>query len=132
METVGRVDRTFLFLNTLLLLVVSFIPFPTRLVAEYLQKSGERAAVYAYDATLLLMALGFNALWTYARRNRRLIGESVPEGALRAITWAFRPGVPLYVLVLGIAIWSPVTSVVLTLVLAAFYLPSAALFDRSR
>ena len=132
METVGRVDRTFMFVNTLLLLVVSFIPFPTRLVAEYLDKAGggERAAVYAYDATLLLMALGFNVLWTYARRNRRLIGENVSEGAIRAITWAFRPGVPLYVLVLGVAIWSPLTSVILTLVLAAFYLPSAALFGR--
>ncbi len=133
METVDRVDRAFMFINTLLLLVVSFIPFPTRLVAEYLEKSGggERAAVYAYDATLMLMALSFNALWTYARRNRRLIGENVPESTIRAITMAFRPGVPLYVLVLAVAIWSPLTSVILTLVLAAFYLPSAALFNRS-
>jgi len=131
METIARADRTFMFINTLLLLVVSFIPFPTRLVAEYLEKkSGEGAAVYAYDATLLLMALAFNALWTYARNNRRLIGENVPERTLKAITWAFRPGVPLYLLVLVLAIWSPLSSVVVTLVLAAFYLPSAALFDR--
>jgi uncharacterized membrane protein len=131
METVGRVDRTFLFVNTLLLLVVSFLPFPTRLVAEFLQDtpSNERVAVFAYDATLLLMAIAFNVLWTYARHNRRLIGEDVPESRIRAITWAFRPGVPLYVLVLVVAIWSPLTSVVLTLVLAAFYLPSAALFE---
>ena len=39
METIARVDRTFLFINTLLLLVVAFIPFPTRLVAQYLRKS---------------------------------------------------------------------------------------------
>jgi uncharacterized membrane protein len=130
MQTIGRADRTFLFINTLLLLVVSFIPFPTRLVAAYLQDPGnERAAVFAYDVTLLLMAISFNVLWTYARRNRRLIGEDVPESTIRAITWAFRPGVPLYVLVLVVAIWSPLTSVVLTLVLAAFYLPSAALFE---
>ena len=38
METIERVDRTFLFINTLLLLVVAFIPFPTRLVAHYLAK----------------------------------------------------------------------------------------------
>src|SRR5437868_10753670 len=49
---VGRVDRPFLFINTLLMLVVAFIPFPTKLVAVYLQKPGERPAVYAYAATL--------------------------------------------------------------------------------
>ena len=47
-ETIGRVDRTLMFLNILLLLVVSFIPFPTRLVAENLQRtpaSGRRLRV---------------------------------------------------------------------------------------
>src|SRR4051812_12093172 len=44
---IARVDRPFLFINTLLLLVVSFIPFPTKLVAQYLQKPGEESAVLA-------------------------------------------------------------------------------------
>ena len=57
METIVRVDRTFLFINTLLLLVVAFIPFPTRLVAHYLGKPDEQDAVYAYGVTLLLMAI---------------------------------------------------------------------------
>ncbi|MHB8469434.1 MAG: hypothetical protein ACYDCH_06730 [Gaiellaceae bacterium] len=51
------------------------------------------------------------------------------DGALRAVDRAFDPGVPSYALVLGPAFWSPLASVVLTLVLAAFYLPSAALFS---
>jgi uncharacterized membrane protein len=71
---IARVDRPFLFINTLLLLVVSFIPFPTKLVAQYLQKPGEESAVLAYSATLLLMAVLYNVWWHYARRNRRLTG----------------------------------------------------------
>src|SRR5579871_948889 len=59
METIGRVDRTFLFINALVLLVVAFIPFPTRLVAEALG----RPAAYTYGGTLLLMAGMFNVLW---------------------------------------------------------------------
>ena len=39
-ETIARVDRPFLFINLLLLLTVSFLPFPTRLVADYLQTAG--------------------------------------------------------------------------------------------
>ena len=64
METIERIDRTFLFITALLLLVVAFIPFPTKLVAQFLESSNERAAVYAYGTTLLLMAIVFNVLWT--------------------------------------------------------------------
>ena len=49
---------------------------------------------------------------------------------MRAITRAFNPGVPMYGITFLIAFWSPVASVALTFAIAAFYLPSAALFDR--
>ena len=131
LETVGRADRTLMFLNILLLLTIAFLPFPTRLVAEYLQKPGEQTAVYAYDATFVLMAILYNVWWRYARSGRRLIREGVPDRALRAIDRAFTPGVPMYVAAFLIAIWSPLASVVFTLAIAAFYLPSAALFNRA-
>jgi uncharacterized membrane protein len=127
-ETMARADRPLMFLNLLLLLTVAFLPFPTKLVAQYLQQAGERPAVYAYDSTFLLMAIVYNAWWRYARTRRRLIGEHVPDSALRAIDRAFDPGVPMYALILVVAFVSPLGSVILTLAVAAFYLPSAALF----
>jgi uncharacterized membrane protein len=129
-ETVARVDRTFLFLNLLLLMTVSFLPFPTRLVAQYLQRPGEQTAVYAYAATFVVMAIVYNAWWRYASTGRRLIGENVPELRIKAITQAFNPGVPIYALTLLVAVFSPLASVFLTFAIAAFYLPSAALFER--
>jgi uncharacterized membrane protein len=130
-ETLGRVDRTLLFVNLLLLLTVAFLPFPTSLVASYLQKSGEQAAVYVYDGTFVVMSVIYNGWWRYASHNRRLIGEKVPQASVQAITRAFAPGVPMYVFVLLVAIVSPLLSVILTFLVAAFYLPSAALFSRS-
>lgn len=130
-ETIARADRTLLFLNVLLLVTVAFLPFPTRLVAEYLQRPGERPAVYAYDATFVLMATIYNLWWRYASTGRRLIGAAVPDEAVRAITRAFAPGVPMYGAVFLVAVWSPLASVALTFAVAAFYLPSAALFGRS-
>jgi uncharacterized membrane protein len=132
-HTVGlmrRVDRTFLFLNLLLLLVVAFIPFPTKLVADYLQKPGERAATLAYAITLLLMAVLFNIWWHYARGGRRLIRDEVAEKELRSVDRAFDPGVPAYAIVVGLVFVSPLAALLVTLALAVFYLPSAALFDR--
>jgi uncharacterized membrane protein len=69
-QTFARADRTLMFLNLLLLLVVGFLPFPTRLVAQYLQQPGEQTAVFAYDATFVVMAIVYNAWWGYASAGR--------------------------------------------------------------
>jgi uncharacterized membrane protein len=127
---IGRADRTMLFLNNLLLLTIAFLPFPTKLVGDYLRRDGERAATLAYASTLLVMAVLHQVWWQYARRNRRLIAETTPDSALRAVDRAYLPGVPLYATTFLVALWSPLASVALTFAIAAFYLPSAALFDR--
>jgi Predicted integral membrane protein len=95
-QTIARSDRTFLFLNLLLLLTVGFPPFPTKLVAQYLQQPGEQAAAYAYAATFVVMSIVYNSWWRYASTGRRLISESVPDSTVRAISRAFNPGVPMY------------------------------------
>lgn len=126
---IGRTDRTMLFLNNLLLLTVAFLPFPTKLVGDFLRSGEERAATLAYAATLLVMAILHQAWWQYARRNRRLIADGVPDSALSAVDRAYLPGVPMYGSVLILALFSPLAAVFLTFAIAAFYLPSAALFD---
>jgi uncharacterized membrane protein len=125
----ARVDRTFLFINILLLLTVAFLPFPTRLVADDLRHGGEEAAVLVYTATFVLMSVIYNAWWRYASGGRRLIADDVPDSALRAISRAFNPGVPMYTVAFVVAFFSPLAAVFITFAIAAFYLPSAALFD---
>jgi hypothetical protein len=106
------------------------LPFPTKLVGDYLRHDGERAAVLAYSATLVVMAVLHQVWWRYARHNRRLIADGVPDSALRAVDRAYAPGVPMYGAVFVLAFFSPLAAVVATFAIAAFYLPSAALFDR--
>ena len=53
-EYLERTDAAFVRLNLLLLLVVSFLPFPTRLLADYIgQDNPERVAVTFYGISLL-------------------------------------------------------------------------------
>jgi uncharacterized membrane protein len=131
MACMARVNRTMLFINIVFLMVVAFIPFPTKLVADHLQRSGEHAAVYAYVITLIAMSVLYNVWWRYARHDRRLIAESVPQSRVDAISRAFDPGAALYLIVLVVAFFSPLASVILTLILAAFYIPAGALFERA-
>lgn len=132
METIARVDRTFLFINLLLLLVVAFIPFPTKLVAEYLDgaSADERTAVYAYGATLFLMAVVFNVLWAYARSGRRLIRDDFAQSKIRAVTQAAFVGIPMTALVVVLATWTPLGGMIFAFAISAFYLPGVMLFDR--
>src|SRR3954451_17718953 len=110
----GRVDRTMLFLNNLLLLTLAFMPFPTKLVGDYLNKPGEQAAVLAYSGTLVVMAAVHQVWWQYARRGRRLIAERTSDAALRGVALASGPGIPLYAIAFGIAFASPLASVFFT------------------
>ena len=125
---IGRVDRTFLFINNILLLTIAFLPFPTKLVAQYLNKDGERTAALLYTGTLVVMAAMHQVWWRYARNGRRLIDDHIPDSELRAVDRAYAPGVFMYGAVFVVAFFSPLASVALTLAIAAFYVPSAALF----
>jgi len=127
----GRIDRTMLFVNNVLLLTVAFLPFPTGLIGEAIQQGhGEQAAALAYAGTLVVMAALHQVWWRYARVNRRLIADGTPDSALRAVDRAYLAGLPMYGAVFVLAFFSPLAAVCLTLAIAAFYLPSAALFDR--
>jgi uncharacterized membrane protein len=51
-------------INLALLLAASFLPFPTKLMAESLRLTGaERSAVIFYGAALLVISLLLNAMW---------------------------------------------------------------------
>lgn len=70
-DRLARTDRLFLRLNLLLLLVVVFLPFPTRLVAEALHDtSGERVYVTMYGLTLLVIRILGAALAAYAQHEQ--------------------------------------------------------------
>jgi uncharacterized membrane protein len=68
-DRLAKTDPVFLRINLLLLLVVVFLPFPTRLVAESLHEtSRERVFITMYGLTLLTIRLLGFALAAYARR----------------------------------------------------------------
>src|SRR5436189_3868628 len=95
-ELIARIDRTMLLLNTLLLMLIAFVPFPTAVLAQFVETGGARAAAVPYGATMTLTALAFLAWWRYAPAGRRLIGDEVPDEVIEDITRAYTPGALLY------------------------------------
>jgi uncharacterized membrane protein len=70
-DSIERFDRRLLFINGLLLLTVAAIPFPTGLLAHYLQAGHDQtAASVAYGLTMTTMSIAFSVFNLYARRFR--------------------------------------------------------------
>src|SRR5262249_39800437 len=109
-------------LNLLFLLVVSFLPFPTRLLGTYITAdTAERVATTIYGLTLLV-ALGLlSLLWRYALR-ARLVRPDAADEELTALTQWLTPGLAGYVILLGLGLLAPVIAVVGYLLLALFFI----------
>jgi TMEM175 potassium channel family protein len=81
-DHIRAADRVVLLLNTLLLMVVAFLPFATSVLAGALRSGdGQRTAVAFYGIAFGVTALTFNTVWQYARRHRLLSKALDPAGA---------------------------------------------------
>jgi uncharacterized membrane protein len=123
------VDRTLLLLNILLLMCISFTPFPTRVVAEHAQNPGDReAAAVLYGLTMTATAICFFAVWIYG--SRRLLRSDADMREVSGITRSYLPGAPIYALATAIAFVSSIASLIIFGVLAIFYAVSSSFFGR--
>ena len=113
-------DATLYRLNLLVLLLVSFLPFPTKLVAEFVgDDDPERVAVVFYGLTLLALDLALTALLRYAVEQRRLVKDHVDEEAAAA-AWQRTPSYAFYAVAIGVGFLLPTVAVGLYLVIALY------------
>jgi uncharacterized membrane protein len=124
---ITRVDHPFLYLNGLLLLCVTFVPFPTALLSNYLLDPGAKAVAHLYTGTFLAISLAFDALWRHASRRLLAGSQTGPKNDEAVqITKQYRFGPILYLGAFVLSFVSGPGSVVLCL-----FLPIAfALWDR--
>jgi uncharacterized membrane protein len=120
-ERIVRSDRALLFWNLNLLLWVSFLPFPTAVLARYLDTgSGETAASAFYAAVLLVMSLSFYGVWRHAER-AGLLSEELSPGQRRALRRRNVFGHFAYGLAVLLAFVSPPASLLVCAGVALFY-----------
>jgi TMEM175 potassium channel family protein len=102
-------DGTVMRLNLLLLMLVSFIPFPSKLVAEAIDTTTdtERAAVIFFGLVLLAISVTTSALWRYVARHGDLLEPGVTDEEVRAMTRVTTPSMGFYVVVVLLAILAP-------------------------
>jgi TMEM175 potassium channel family protein len=97
-DRIRSVDRTVLFLNTVLLMDIAFLPFAASVLASAFRNGqGERTAVALHGLTFEVAAILFNIIWWYARHDRRLLAPSIDAAGVKAIGRRFQPEVAVLV-----------------------------------
>jgi uncharacterized membrane protein len=107
-------------LNLLLLMVVSFLPFPTRLLGEHIgADEPERVAVTIYGLNLFLASALVSLLWRYAVREK-LIRLDLADADVKMLTKRLTPGLAGYVAMIALGLFLPVLAVLGYLAIAVY------------
>jgi uncharacterized membrane protein len=103
---VRRTDVRLLFANGLLLMLVTVVPFPTAVVAEYLMTPAAPAACTLYAGVFVGIAIAFYLLLMAAFRESNLDPEASATTVLR-LRRDYRWGPPMYLTAAIAAPFSP-------------------------
>jgi len=117
-KLMSGVDHGLIVWNLLLLMAISFTPFPTAVHPGW----DRNVAVAFYCGSFTLTALFYNLLWRNASRQRRLIRPHVSDERVRAISRAYAPGTFIYGAATAIAFVSVPAALAIVGGLALFYI----------
>ncbi len=120
-ERLDHTDPVLLRLNLLFLLLIGFLPFPTRMMADSLTEGtdAERVAVVVYGLTLLAIRVAFFAMDAYSRR-ARLVAPGLGDPDMQEARRKFRVAVVAYALGIALGFVAPVVAVVFYFGIALF------------
>lgn len=113
------VDIPFLRANTFLLMLVSFLPFPTTVLSQSLMnaETETRAAIVFYGTSMLACRLLLLLLWRIAVTNN-LLRDQVNQEGVRMLTTKLNTGSRLYLLATSVSYLRPAAGPWLYLALA--------------
>jgi uncharacterized membrane protein len=130
---IRRINHAFLMINGLLLMMVTFVNYPTALVAESLKTglpSGnlllqgtpdQKAAAAIYSGTFVVTAILYNVLWGYAAHNGRLLARNHDRELADLITRQYRFGPLFYLVAFLFAFVSAPASIAVNALLAVYF-----------
>jgi len=118
-----RTDHYFVLLNVLFLMFISFVPFPTAVLAEYIDQPIQRqTAVTLYTIGLLLPAIAWLSMWLYASRGHHLIDRDLDPQFVRRLTRQFILSNIFYLIAFLLSLWNGTAGMVVCVALSFIYL----------
>lgn len=121
---IKKTDHAFLYWNGLLLFCITFLPFPTGLLAEYLLHAEGRVATTLYCGTVLAISLAFKGLWRHATKDGQLLADNPSSAAaaeVKRITEQDRYGPFFYFVAFAVSFISEGLSLTICLLVSLLF-----------
>lgn len=116
---IRRSDNRLLFLNLLLLLGITVVPFPTALLAAHYGTADRTVAAAVFNGTYVVLAVFFNVLWHHAVRGGLL--DAATQESADSISRQYAVGPMPYLVCLGLTWVSVPASLISNIGLAIFF-----------
>lgn len=125
---INKRDDGLIAFNLLLLLGITWLPFPTALLAEHLRgpHADQQTAALVYAVSFFLIAILFNVMWRYACR-AKIVYEHLD---VASITKQYSLGPLLYAVLVAVALFSAEWCLVLSIVIALYFALPPSLWSR--
>ncbi|MCU1395783.1 MAG: hypothetical protein JWM34_4211 [Ilumatobacteraceae bacterium] len=108
-ERISGTDRSIFYRNLYLLGTVSFLPFPTAVLARYMRDgTNARSAAVAYGITMVFVGLGFALLWDHLVRHPELLAPNTSLARARVARARSSVGPIVYLIGTGVAAIAPI------------------------
>jgi len=122
LELISQVDRPVMFVNLLLLLTVSLLPFPTKLLAEYLTAGDDaKVAALVYSGAMVAMSIAFSGLWFTATRKAELLHQRLDPVTARRLMRRFSIGLLFYLATMVTSLISAPLTLLIHFAIAVYY-----------
>jgi uncharacterized membrane protein len=120
-QHIKKCTQAFCLVNAMTLFVVGFVPYPTAVLAVFIDKKESPTAVHLFGVTYILMAMAYRFLWGYAKRNQ-LTDPDVSENYKKSVLRMYDFGVVHTIITFIISFWSVPVSLVLYIFLFSMFL----------
>ncbi|MFI5153092.1 MAG: TMEM175 family protein [Chitinophagales bacterium] len=112
-----KTSRPFLYANGLLLLTIVFFPFPTALLAEYINTDYAMPAIVFYSLASIVNSLAWFLFIRSITKPRRLLNDAFSPAEYNKLRTGNRFAVIVYASSALLAVWFPYTSLVISVAL---------------
>jgi uncharacterized membrane protein len=116
------INTPFLFANGFLLLMVTFINFPTAVLAKYVDTPAFNIASAYYCGTMVLVSVAYNLFWFTSAYNRKLVKDEVSDELIIKIRNAYWFGFIVYLAAFIVSFFAPFAGLLICISLWIFWI----------
>ena len=125
----NKTSRSFLYTNGLLMFTIVFFPFPTALLAEYINTAYAMPAIVFYGVACVVNSLAWFLFIRSIGKPKRLLNDRFSSEEYYKLKASNRVAIVIYASTALLAIWFPYTALIISVAVWALWI-ALSLFEK--